>query len=246
MIHKTFLLGVALIASSLSGHAQNEDEGSKTSKIRGRKAWFLTVAIPKGIDNPVDVQLGNKIQQVTLSLRSMSDAMKIPADGLIRMVKSVPDPNDPTKTIYRNLAQAQIAEGISEAMVICVPTGEKGDGKENGPVFKTRVFDLKDFGGGDSLFLNLSPEKLGVSLGEKKIDLPAGEIGVIDLKDLSESTKMPIGYHIFDKKKKSWSVFSASTVMVRPTRREICIFSWDPNFKRVTFHGVTFPLPSNS
>ena len=205
-MNKTLFLSSVWLAFSVLASAQTSEDSSRSKSVRGRKAWFLTVAIPKEVDNPVEVLLGDKTQEVTLSLRSMSDAVKIPADGIVRMVKSIPDPTDAEKTIYKDLAVAQIPESMKEAMIICVPRG----GKDSGPIYKTKVFDLKDFRGGDSLFLNLSPENLGVSLGEKKVHLPPGDFGVIDLDDLPKSTKMPIGYHIQDKETKKWSVFSAS------------------------------------
>lgn len=34
----------------------------------------------------------------------------------------------------------------------------------------------------------------------------------------------------------------ASPVVLLPTRREICIFSWDPRFGRIDYHGLTFPV----
>jgi hypothetical protein len=29
---------------------------------------------------------------------------------------------------------------------------------------------------------------------------------------------------------------------MQPTRREICIFSWDPQYNRVDYHGITFAV----
>jgi hypothetical protein len=53
---------------------------------------------------------------------------------------------------------------------------------------------------------------------------------------------VPIRYSYFHPVIKVWKMLSASTVVLRSTRREIWIFSWDPRFKRVDYHGITFPV----
>ena len=37
-------------------------------------------------------------------------------------------------------------------------------------------------------------------------------------------------------------MISASTIVLYPKRREICIFSWDTRFNRIAYHGLTFPV----
>jgi hypothetical protein len=51
-----------------------------------------------------------------------------------------------------------------------------------------------------------------------------------------------VSYSYFHPEKNEWKVLSASTIVLYPTRREICIFSWDPRFKRMDYHGITLPV----
>jgi hypothetical protein len=53
---------------------------------------------------------------------------------------------------------------------------------------------------------------------------------------------MPIRYRYFHPVENEWKMLSASTVGIMPTRREICIFSYDERFKRIDYHGITFPV----
>ncbi|MDP0491806.1 MAG: hypothetical protein Q7Q71_12215 [Verrucomicrobiota bacterium JB023] len=232
-----FAIWLALFGVALG----QDEEGS--GEVRGRKAWFLTVGIPEGLENPVNVLAGGKLQQVVLSKRSMSAPVKIPADGVIQMVKSVENPDKPGEVTYIPFAQAKISESVKEAMLIFAPTGKKvGEGM----VFNCKVFDLNDFRGGDFLYMNLSPKKVAVTLGDEKLNLSPGEIEVFEARNLQKSKNVPTSYHFYMEEKERWQILSASTVVLRPTRREICIFSWDTRFNRINYHGVTFPVAVES
>ena len=78
--------------------------------------------------------------------------MKIPADGIIRIVREVENPEDPEKPKYLILAQANVPEGVGKALIILVPLAKpSGD-----LVFQAQVQDLAKFTGGDWLFMNLT------------------------------------------------------------------------------------------
>ena len=124
-------------------------------------------------------------------------------------------------------------------MVILVPVKKQQD---SDLVFHTSVKDLAGFRGGDSLYINLSKMKVAVRLGKKALQLGPGEIKIHSGRGITKSTNMPISYHYMLPAQKKWKLISASTVVVRPTRREICIFSWDTRFNRLNYHGVTFPV----
>ena len=59
---------------------------------------------------------------------------------------------------------------------------------------------------------------------------------------MSKPENMPIMYQFHDPEAGKWKLITASTVVLRPTRREICIFSWDERYQRVDYHGITFPV----
>ncbi len=53
---------------------------------------------------------------------------------------------------------------------------------------------------------------------------------------------MTLSYNYRLPQEKEWKNITSSTVVVMPTRREICIFSADPEYGSITYHGVTFPV----
>lgn len=213
-------------------------EDGKPDKPAGRRVWFVATSIPDGIDNPIQVMIGKDVTEVTLSKRMASNAVKIPADGLIRVVKPAPTPEAEDKPTFVTLAEARIPDSVTQALIILVPAP-----KEEAPlVFRTKVQDLAAFTGGDTLYMNLTSVNVAVQVGEKKIPLKPGAVRIYDAPRLQKPVNTPISYHFFNPKQERWRLLSASTVVLRPTRREICIFSWDPRYKRLDYHGVTFPV----
>lgn len=220
-------------------HAQDAEQQGQGKNKAGRLAWFVTTHIPKDLENPVMVMIGTKLTEVTLSKRSPSQPVKIPKDGIIKIVKQVSNPEKPDESIYLTLAQARVSEDVKKAMIILVPTAKQ---KDSNLVFSSKVKDLAGFRGGESLYINLSKMNVAVRLGDKDIALKPGDIKVHSAKRVKKPTNMPISYHYMHPVKKEWKLISSSTVVMRPTRREICIFSWDTRFKRLNYHGVTFPV----
>ena len=226
---------LALCASSLLA-AQNEEDG-QTNKARGRTAWFVATSTPEGLENPITVLSGKDLIEITLSKRSASEAVKIPQDGILRVVRKTDKPVKPGELPYITLAQATVAEGIHKALVILVPNGKQGDER----IFNTAVHDLSKFKGGDWMFLNLANVNVAVDMGKTNLEVKPGQTRIFDSPPLNAPIDMPIRYRFFHPVQKEWKMLSASTIMLYPTRREICIFSVDPFFKRLEYHGITFP-----
>ncbi|MGE9270427.1 MAG: hypothetical protein ACQKBU_06450, partial [Verrucomicrobiales bacterium] len=180
----------------------------------------------------------NKTSELILSKRLSSGPMKIPADGIVRMIRGQVNPTNPSEPTYQILAEAKIPDSIQKALVILVPATKRGTDW----VFATKVQNLDDFSGGDWLFLNLTQLDVAAKLGDQSIPLKPGKSRVAKAGALREPTSMPMSYHFYEPTQKEWKLISASTVVVRPTRREICIFSWDECRKRIKYHGVTFPV----
>ncbi|MEZ7956228.1 MAG: hypothetical protein QMC23_06155 [Rubritalea sp.] len=232
-----YLIALFMLGSAL--HAQEPEQQEEGEKKAGRLAWFIATHIPKDLDTPVMVMIGTKLTEVTLSKRSPSQPVKIPKDGVIKIVKEVPNPEKPDESILLTLAEARISEDVKKAMIILVPTGKQ---EGSSLIFRSKVKDLAGFRGGESLYINLSKMNVAVRLGGKDIALKPGDIKVHSATRVKKPTNMAISYHYMHPVKKDWELISASTVVMRPTRREICIFSWDTRFKRLNYHGVTFPV----
>jgi len=207
-------------------------------KPTGRTAWFIYTALPEGVENPIKVMSGKDIIEVTLSKRSVSQPIRIPADGILRVVREDPDPEDASKIVHKVLAQALIAEGVGKALIILMPLVKpQGD-----LVFDAKVQDLAGFKGGDWLFMNLTTTEIGIQFGATKLAIKPGRLRIHNTPGLSEPASTPISYHYLIPGKKEWELISASTIALMPTRREICLFSADPRFGRIDYHGITFPV----
>ena len=225
-------------------HAQNAEEGvdpvtGPPPKISGRKAWILCTAIPYGVPNPASVMVGEEIHQITLSIRHMSDPFPVRGDGIVRMVKQVPNPDQPDVPAYETIAQATVPKNVEKALIILAPK-PSNDGTKL--VYISKVLDLKDFKGGDYLYLNLSPRSVGVTLGEVRHVLKPGELKIQGNREITAATNKMFSMHYHSPEEDKWKMIVATTVVVQPTRREICIFHWDAKQSRIDYRGATFPV----
>ena len=218
--------------------AQTEAPTAPAKKAAGRVAYFVYTSIPDDVENPVTIMTGTETTQLNLSKRAASEGVKIPADGIIRLVKKVENPEDPAKPLWKTLAQATIAENINKALVILLPAPKN----TNGIVFQPRILDLAGFKGGDYLYLNLTTLNVAVEMGTTKIEIKPGETKIYDCPKLAGPQNVAVRYNFFHPKLQEWQMISASTVVLRDTRREICIFSWDTQYERMDYVGITFPV----
>jgi len=210
-------------------------EDKEKKQARGRIVYFACTGIPKDLENPVLVRSGKKITKLDISRRMASDAVKIPASGIIEWVVKSDNPDgDP----YLPIARAKVPDGMSKALIILTPRHEpKGT-----LLFDAVVQNLASFSGGDYLFINLSPTQVKVKLGKQKMLIKSGKRSVYRARGLKKSRNEPVMYACYDTRKEEWKLLSASTLVLRATRREICIFHWDAKHKRVNYHGITFPV----
>lgn len=228
-------LWLILLAYPLS--AQSPGAESRKSS-GGRLAWIIAVSLPEGLANPVEVKAGDETSQLELSKRSIGPPVKIPEDGMIRLVGEIPNPEDPDKPFRGTIAQARIPETVEDALVILIPLREPADQL----MFEVKVKDLADFKGGDTLYLNTSPREIQVESRGEKIQVGTGEMRVDASPKAPKVESISVTYSFMDPRKQAWSSLGTSMLVVRPTRREICIFSWDPRLERIDYHGVTFPV----
>lgn len=226
------------LSAILPMFGQAEPEAEKREES-GRLAWFVCTSIPDGLENPVMVQSGELVTKLELPRYMASAPVKISADGIIRIVREVIDPEDPGKLKYLVLAEAKIPEAVREAMVILVPLPKP----EGDLVFQAKVQDLADFKGGDRLFINMSDTNIGIQIGPTKVAVPARRSKIYRAPDLTKPTNMPIMYQFYHPEREEWKLLSASTVVLRPTRREIVIFNNGSRVGNIKKHKILFPLP---
>jgi hypothetical protein len=218
--------------------AGQSDSGGDKPRKPGRSAWFACTSIPDGVENPVKVMSDGKLTELKLPRYMASDPVKIPTDGIIRIVREVPDPEDPAKIKYLVLAKAKIPEDVREALIILFPLPKpKGD-----LIFKTKVQDLASFKGGDRFYINLSNTHIRVKLGDTKVTVAPKKANIYKAPVLAKPINMPIMYQFYHPVQKKWRIMSASTVVLRPTRREINIFNDGTRLGNIKKHKVLFPV----
>ena len=182
--------------------------------------------------------VGKKFHQVPLSKRRASQSVPLGGEEVVRLVRQIPKPDKPGEFTISVLAQWTVPAKMREALVILIPARIPNSDIQ----FHAKVQDLAKYRGGDYLFLNLSPTNVAVQLGDKKIGIAPGETTIYDASSIRESTNAAVQYHFFDLTKQKWQMISASTIVLRPTRRELCVFSWSDRYQRMSYHGITFPV----
>jgi len=217
--------------------AQEDGDGAP-SKPKGRRAWFVYTSLPAGFENPVKVMSGKDISQIVLSKLSASEPVKVPADGILRIVRQIENPKEPENPAYLTLAQATVPEAVSAAMIILTPSAKNTDGL----IFQAKVQDLAAMRGGDTMFLNMTNLQIGIELGREKLLVLPGEGKIHNPLGTKESVSLPIRLSFYHPDRKEWDMITASTVALYSTRRELCIFTWDSRFDRVDFESITFPM----
>lgn len=230
---------ICFLFSGILPLVAQSDPGGETQREAGRSVWFVYTSMPEGAENPVKMMSGKDIIEVKLSEHMASDAVKIPADGVIRIVREVPDPQKQGKKKYLVLAAAKIPDHVREALIILAPLPKS----EGDLLFQTKVQDLADFKGGDRLYINLSDTNIGVKIGDTPVAVPARRAKIYSAPKLANPANMPIIYNYYHPEQQKWKLLTASTTVIMPTRRQISIFENGSRIGKIKKHGITFPVP---
>ncbi len=235
---KKFLFCICLLFSAFLPLAGQDDPGAAAKRESGRLVWFVYTAMPDGVRNPVKVLGGKEITEVKLDAYMASEPVNIPDDGIIRIVRDIPAPAIGGKTKYAVLAEAEIPEKVRKALIILVPLAKP----EGDLLFQAKVQDLTSFKGGDRLFINLSETNIGVKIGDTAVSVPTKRAVIYSSPKLDQPANMPIIYSYYHPEQKKWKLLTASTVVIMPTRREICIFNNGSRIGKIEKHGILFPV----
>ena len=227
-----FVLGTLQVAGQSGA-------GGDKAKKPVRSAWFACIAaMPDGVENPVSVMAGDEIIKLEIPRYMTSEPVEIPEDGILRIVRAVPNPENPAETKYLVLAQAKIAEGVREALVILSPLPKP----EGDLLFLSKVQNLASFKGGDRLYINMSTSQIRVRLGKDTVTVAPRQADIYQAPRLAKPTNTPIMYEFFATQDKKWKMITASTVVLRPTRREICVFNSGTRVGNIQKHKILFPV----
>ncbi|HSP43148.1 MAG TPA: hypothetical protein VLO11_09770, partial [Luteolibacter sp.] len=229
---------MALLLSGILPLAAQSGSGGDRRAGGGRSAWFACIDIPEGLENPVKVMGGNQLTELELPKFMASAPVDIPADGILRIVREAADAGSPDKPEYQVLAEAKIPNGVREALVILAPIAKP----EGDLLFRSKVQDLADFKGGDRLYINLSTTQIRVRLGKTTVAVAPGQTNIFESPALAKPANVPIMYEFYHPERNEWKILSASTVVLRPTRREICVFNSGTRIGNIKKHGILFPV----
>ncbi len=226
-----------LVLFSLFSVVAQEPTTKENIQPKSRNARFVCSKFPEKLENPVKVQVGKDILPLLLSTVNTSEAVKIPADGVIRIVRELPNPKDPAKPEYLTLAQAVVPEDAQQSLIVLIPMAQP----KGGLVFHSKVTDITNIKGGNTMYINLTNLKLGIELDKEAIAIGAGETKLHNPLGARVKASLPVTFRFFDPAKKKWELITQSTMAFYSTRREICFFTWNEQFNRIDFSGVTFP-----
>lgn len=204
----------------------------------GRSAWFACIDQPDWFENPVKLMIGNKITELQLPRYMTSEAVRVPVDGVVRLVREKPNPDNPLEPLYGIIAEATIPEGVNQALILLMPLPEPEGDLE----FISTVRNLSDFGGGDRMFINLSQTHMRVTIGDTTVNLPAKKARTYNAGSLQKATNMPVRYEFYHPEDEEWKLLTASTIVVRPTRRKILVFKDGTRVGSVKKHAILFPV----
>lgn len=215
--------------------AQEADIRNKET-TKGRSAWIITTEIPEGISNPVTLLSGETHKELVLSKREPTQAVSIPADGLIQILQKT-DNSD--KASYSSLGEIRIDKAIQNALVILVPVLKDTDK----PAFEAKIQDLSTFKKGDWLFINNSKFNVSVETDHEKLLIDPDHTKIWTASASGTTTKLSMKYRPDEKEADTWKLISSSSVAIYDTRREICILSWNEKHSRMDFNGTTLTSP---
>jgi len=228
-IYRIFIIAAACFPTGI--HAQNEEE-TAVKPAKGRLAYIIYTGRSMLFQKPITIRSGEKNTRLQLSKRSANQPVKVHSDGAMQFIRENPGNEKKPYTVY---AKALVPEGVKKALIVLSPLKEaKGD-----ELYSAKVISLSKFRNGDWLFINTTPRNVAVQVGDKKLGMKPGENNTYRAGTLTKSANKTVSYAYYHSVKKKWQLLSSSTCVIRPTRREICVFSWNPKSKRMDYHGIT-------
>lgn len=221
--------------------AVSAEEGPSVPETRVptfRKAKFVCTAQVQELKNPVRVATTQESTVISVSKRVLSEPVKLPEDGQLRLLALGKNPENPDDQNDRVLVQTVVPLGVKEPLIILSPIVGKTDAP---PVseLKATVQDLSPLAPGDWIFINVSTKSVGIVLDEEKSSIKPGDSHIHKTRFSPSGSAKQAEYQIFSIDEEKWALLASSTVMLNPSRMEMCIFSDDPNSARVTYHGIT-------
>jgi len=204
-----------------------------------RKAWIMTTALPDDVTNPLKIISDGELEELKIYTRSIGQPVKVDATGIVRAVKEVI--GEDGEVLYENLSMSIVPEGVREALIVLVPRKEGAGGLR----FNSKVIDLAEFKAGGILYVNLVGTSIGIAIGKQKAVVKPGGMEFINPLEGSNKEVIHIGffYEVPAKPNAEWKLMTSFKMAIYASRREVCIFFYNPKIGNVDFRGIPFITP---
>lgn len=176
----------------------------------------------------------NELVDVTLSIRSPGELMKVPDDGTI--VLGVPT-NDPDRPL-QPLATAKLPESSKSATVLLIPTPKQADGI----CYRSLIIGDDVISGGDVYLLSLLDSRCAFRMEGKDLHLSKDKPQIYHPSDLEQPRNIPMSVSVElpnAKGAKEWKLLTAATWRLMKTRVEVCVVYWNTAQDRPALKGIT-------
>jgi hypothetical protein len=239
MLKKKNILWIGLLILLSCQWVCAQTPPDQTKEVTGRKAWIMTTAMPDDVTNPLKIISDGELEELKIYTRSIGQPVKVDATGIVRAVKEVI--GEDGEVLYENLSMSIVPEGVREALIVLVPRKAGAGGLR----FNSKVIDLAEFKAGGILYVNLVGTSIGIAIGKHKAVVKPGGMEFINPLEGSNKAVIHIGffYEVPAKPNAEWKLMTSFKMAIYESRREICIFFYNPKIENVDFRGVPFITP---
>ncbi len=234
---KRIIIGVSLIfiVTTFKAVGQTRERLNKTTHT----VWFACITELKGgLSSPISIVSDKRKFQVELPNFQVSESVKLKS-GNFRITRSLPKTFELEEIKRLTLCKVKIPANMSRALVLLQPIVDS-KGRSS---YTAKVQRMSNFKGGDRLYVNLSDYEMKVSIGAKTVRVAPSRSAMYGAPDLhNESKSVPIMHELFHPKKKKWIKAFASTTVLRPKRRRICVFRNGRRMAKIKKHYLLFTV----
>lgn len=225
-----------LLSLCLSPSTSSAQEQEKKAK---RGVRFVCTAFAPGIPNTLWMAQGDNLVEVPLNTRKPGDYYPISNTGTVILGKRTDDPEKPILPLAIGSPPNQGKNFIG--LLIPMPNSKKT--QKLGTRYHIHFIDEGKFRFGHCYFLNLTQKPILVNIDKKRITLRKGENKIFEPGNLAQPRNVAVSIYCkfspIRLQKENWRLITASTWRMRSTRKEFCIFYWDPAHNRPAIKALT-------
>lgn len=231
------IIGICLTGALSLPFASAQDLVHPGKPHTARGVRFVCAAIAPETPTTLKLASKNELVDVSLSIRSPGELMKIPDDGSI--ILGIPT-NDPDRPL-QPLATAKLPDSSKSATVLLIPTPKQADGI----CYRSLIIGDDVVRGGDVYLLSLLDSRCAFRMEGKDLLLSKDKPQIYHPSNLEQPRNIPMSVSVElpnAKGAKEWKLLTASTWRLIKTRVEVCVVYWNASQDRPALKGITlFP-----